>query len=209
MGNDLSALSQRLMRIRPWAAIAMTLAIALSSYYLLLGYRYWQAAGQTPELSGRVQNLVRSIRSVGPSETDLEAELVRHTEVLEGLEGMFVYDETDALLAIISKATRDSGIVLMAAGVEEATNFTLDGVVYSSNPFTLTVTGNMKDIFSFMSMLHQRVPVVEYTGMKTADLDTTPTAQIRLRFVTSPDEGFFLIEQDEGKPKPAVEAEEE
>ena len=62
MPQNLVELHQLLSRVKPWVGVTVILAVALMGYFLVQGWRYWQASGDVSSLDREILNLENGTR---------------------------------------------------------------------------------------------------------------------------------------------------
>lgn len=174
-------------KVRPWAAVAAIMAVLLMGYYLYLGAQYWRVTEQAPKLSVQVQNLARTIRSASPDEAVMAAELEVQLDELQDTMAEFSFTQPDGIVSILSKSADETSIVLLSITMESQDQRIIDDIQYDVQPMILTLQGNTTNIFAFVSLLHERIPVIGISGIRMTDLDAFPSAQIQLRALVNPE----------------------
>ena len=187
MPKSLVELQRHLSRVKPWVAVAALLAIALLGYYSILGMRYLNASGEVASLNSEIQLLSRRLGPASPDMEALKAEQESLGQQLEGLRDLYSYQEADDLVAIISDTARETAVALGLVAVADSHLETEGEIQYRIQPMTATIQGKAVDIYWFLSLLQQKVPVASVIGIGFSGLEGLPTAQIQLLFYLSPE----------------------
>lgn len=187
MTKNLIELKQSLSRVKPWVAVAAVLTVALLSYYTFLGARYWKASQQAPALDARVQQLLRVTRQELPEEVIAQTELESAEERLKALRQLFIYPQTDDLLGIVAATAKDARVGLLSMTAGEQQTRTIDGITYQVQPITVSLLGEAGSVFKFISLMHQKVPVLSVARFGVASLDSTPSTNVQMQVLLSPE----------------------
>ena len=184
MTNDLTELWHRVSSVRPWIGIAALLTAALLAYYSLLGVRYWTTQERLSMLDGQLSGflLARSDRADAA-----EGYLESQERLLEELNGLFQYPTADELAATVADLAARAGVELRSMAMGDVEVEISSGVRYQAQPMTVTAEGEKADLFRFVRLLNQEVPVATVSGVKLSNLDTSPLAQVHLVFYLSPE----------------------
>jgi hypothetical protein len=187
MPQSLTELRQLLSRVKPWVAVTVVLAVALVGYYAIQGARYWRASQDTDSLNSKIRQLSRALRS-GPAAGETVARQLETQQLrLAELRSSFNYPSTDELVAIVFDTARATSVELASMSVGDQQPRTLGETKFQVQPVALTVQGNMPDIYRFLAMLQERVPVVALSSINLASLDLEPSAQLQLLFYLLPE----------------------
>jgi len=184
--KKLAELQRHLPRVKPWVAAAVLLAMCLLGYYAALGMRYWKASEQTASLTSQIHQLSGKGSEGLPEEKALAAELESQEQRWEKLYSLFSYPETDDLIAIVSATAQETPVDLMSVAVGDPQQKTRGGIQYQTQPMTITLQGEAPDIYRFLSLLYQEVPVTAVSGFRITGLEGAPSAQVHLLFHLSP-----------------------
>jgi hypothetical protein len=190
MFKDLQSSMYMASRIRPWAAAAALLAVVLISYYMYLGARYWRVTEQAPQLEGQVQELARTLRILQPDDSTLLSDFESSEHELEALVDQYALPEADDFVDLLSRSAEETGILLISVTVDDQKAFASDEIIFQQQPVTLTLQGHAVNIFSFLSLLHERMPVISVAGIRVTELDALPSAQVQLTAFVNPDLGM-------------------
>ncbi len=183
---NIEAANQYLARINTWILVVGILALVVGGYYTVLGIRYWNASKQIPDLTAQSNTLLRTLRSEGPEERDIELELDAQVRTLEQAQALFSYPQTDDLIGILSSTAQSSNIVLASATVGEQLPKVQGEIQYITQPISVSVQGQPDTIFRWLELLHRTVPVVGVPSFRISSLDSIPSARIDFVFFLSP-----------------------
>ena len=186
MALEQSQLAQRFARVKPWIALAAAISLALLAYYLVQGFRYWQALGDTSSMSQELRSLDRKIDSLPQTPTGGSVDLEVQQAKVQALENIFNYSMTDDLLMVVSAAARESGLELRSIRSDSPRKEVRDGLEYEVRPVGIVTVGPTANLSQFLSMLQQKIPMATAPKVRIAGLDHLPTAQVQLNFYLSP-----------------------
>ncbi|MEE9247649.1 MAG: hypothetical protein V3U79_03015 [Dehalococcoidia bacterium] len=187
MPKSLADLRRHLSRVKPWVAVAALLAIALLGYYAILGMRYMDASGEVTSLNSQIQLLSRRMGPTPPDIEPLKAELESQGQRLEVLRDLFAYQEADHLVGILADTAQETAVALGQVSVGSIRLEIQEEIKYRIQPMTATVQGESVDIYRFLSLLQQTVPVVSVSSINISGLEGFPSAQVQLLFYLSPE----------------------
>ncbi len=187
MPKSLAELQRHLSRVKPWVAVAALLAIALLGYYSIMGMNYLNASGEVASLNSEIQLLSRRLGPTPPDMEALKAEQESLGQQLEGLRDLFGSREGDDLVAILSDTAQETAVALGQVAVGDSRPETQGEIQYRIQPMTATIEGEAVDIYRFLSLLQQKVPVASVKGIDISGLDGLASAQVQLLFYLSPE----------------------
>ena len=187
MKEDLIKLKRLLSRVKPWVAVALTLAVVIVGYYGVLGLRYFKVSQEFPSLTSQIQQLARGARGQAPEEQLVMTELESLQLRLEKLQRLFDYPETDDLMAIMADAAQEISVTLRSITIGDANSDILNGTAFVVQPVNVTVKGKPDSIYGFMSLLQEKIPVIVVTSIRLSDIDAKPTGQIDFVVYLSPE----------------------
>ncbi len=182
-----SALRQHLTRIKPWIVVAAILGFVLLGYYLFQGVRYWQAWDQASSLRDEVTKLQTTLNSTPSTDSALPEDLAAQQRRLGELKDLFTYIATDDLMGIVSETARASSVQVLSLAVGDEEEEILGDLTYQVLPMTLNISGATDNFIRFLSLLHQKVPVIVASRIRLSNLDSGPAANVQLLFHLSPE----------------------
>lgn len=173
-------------RIKPWAAVALALGLALVSYYAVRGVQFLNYGADQEVLAADVSRLSHI---VGRTTTDVEllqADLETSQQKLEATCAAYSCQHPDHLVALVADTARDAGVSLDGVKVAGTVMETVGDVQYELQPLDLWVGGSLTEVFSFLDLLNQRAPTAKITELNLGGLQEEPAAQIQVVFYLSP-----------------------
>ena len=99
----------------------------------------------------------------------------------------FMLSESDSLIGIISITAQETGVSLGRIATSPLGSQEKNGILFSTLPISVTLRGNTVDIYRFLSLLQQKVPVAQVADITLINLEGDPTAQVELLFFLSPE----------------------
>ena len=186
MAQDLSKIRQTLARVKPWIAVAAVLTLALLGYSLMQGVEYWQASKDAASARQEIRDLETKMRAVPSEVTSVANELKAQQARLDDLQNLFAISTTDHLMGIISATSRESALELKSISTDTPRSEQLGNLEYDVRPVGVTLEGPVDNFSRFLSLLQQKVPVVSANDVRIGNLETNPTAKMRLFFYLSP-----------------------
>jgi len=112
--------------------------------------------------------------------------LATETSRLQGLRSWFEHPETDGLLAIISDTAAEAGLQMVSMKAEDTAIDDRGSLRYQVRSISLIVDGPPPAVRSFLSLVHQQVPVTAASEIRIVNIDTGPSTQLQLLFYLSP-----------------------
>ncbi len=187
MARSLAQLRENLARVKPWVAVAVLLAIALLGYYAVLGTRYFNASEQVASMNGEIRQLTAKLREPPLDEEALKAERESQKQQLEAMRSLFSHPKSDDLVGILSATAQETSVTLAKVAVADW-RWELQGEIgYWTQPMTAMLHGETVDIYRFLSLLQQKVPVARVTSVNMSGLEAVPSAQVQVLFYLSPE----------------------
>lgn len=92
MDTALAVLRDRLSSVKPWAAVAVLMAVALVSFYAYQGWRYWKSTEELAVSTSKIKGLDAEIAVPVPPLDRLEEEREERERLLEEWAHLFGYD---------------------------------------------------------------------------------------------------------------------
>ena len=186
MVSSLTELRQHLSRVKPWVGVAVLLAVALLGYYSVLGMRYLDASERVASLNSEIRQLTASLGKPLPDEEALRAERESQEQRLKTVRSLFNYPESDDLVGVFSATAREAAVALGQVTVGDRRLEPLGEIHYWTQPMVATLQGETVDIFMFLSLLQQKVPMAQVVSISMSGLEGLPSAQVQLVFYLSP-----------------------
>ena len=191
MAMAIDALRERLYRVKPWVGIAIVVALGLAVFYGVEGTRYWMASRQLEPLESKILQIDQSIQDILPSSEAIELDLEERQLLFEEWTGVFTYDgypDTDKLLATVSGTAVEAVVNLTSIVIGDQASMNIDGLTYETLSLSLALTSKTHgDVFLFLSMLHQKLPIFDVSGIDLAGFGGEPSADMTLLFYLSPE----------------------
>ena len=194
MAKAVADLRGRLPTVRPWAVVAIVLAITLLLYYGYQTRRYLDSSGQTAKAESEIKKLAYEMVDPIPPVEEIEGELEMRSLLLEEWRSVFRYEgypETEPLLALVFDTAQETDINLSsmdvlnpeALGVGEPAGQNEEKIDFQSQGLALRATGDkLSDIYSFLSELHHKMPSVDIYDIRLEGFSGSPSAEIVLLF---------------------------
>ena len=180
-------LRQSMSRVRPWVIVGVILAVLLIGYYGVLGIRYARASEERTTFASDIQRLSRSIKRNVLQLEALEAELEPRERQLDELIEVFSYPITDDLIAVVSAAADQSGVAVTSMQVGNSAVNVRESTKYETQPMTITLEGGTEELYQFLDLLYDHVPVTDVVNVRITNVDASPSSQVSLRFFLSPE----------------------
>ena len=187
MAKSLAELQQVLSKVKPWVWVAAILAVALLAYYSTLGLRYMNASGDVSSFKAEISDLAGKLKGTSPNVDALTAEQQALQAKLQDVQEGFTLSESDALIGIVSTTAQETGVSLGRVATAPLGSQERNGILFSTLPISATLEGQTVNIYRFLSLLQQKVPVVQVADIALTNLEGDPTAQVELLFFLSPE----------------------
>ena len=185
MPKSVAQLRRRLSRVKPWVAVAVLLGVALVGYSSVLGMRYLNASDEVALLNTQSLQLSVKLRQKPPDVEALEANQESQEQRLDAVRRLFGPLETRDLLDIVFATAQKSGVSLERLGVGQLKAETRDEVRFRIQPISATLKGQTLDIYGFVALLQEKLPVVSVVSLNMSGLEASTTAQVQLLFFIS------------------------
>ena len=198
-------LRQSMSRIRPWVVVAVILGVLLIGYFGVLGIRFTKASESRTVFASDIQRLSRLLRRNDLQLEALEAELQPRERQLNELIDEFDYPITDDLIAIVSGTADQTGVAVTSMQIGNSAFKVRASTRYETQPMTLTLEGGTDELYDFLDLLYDQVPVTDVVGVRITNVDSSPSSQVTLRFFLSPE----TIVEKVKKPAPKASSEPE
>ncbi len=174
-------------KVKLWVWVAAILAVALFAYYSMLGSRYMAASGDVSSFKAEISDLAAKLKSTSPNVDALTAEQQALQAKLQDVQDGFMLSESDSLIGTISITAQETGVSLGRIATSPLGSQERNGILFSTLPISVTLRGNTVDIYRFLSLLQQKVPVAQVADITLTNLEGDPTAQVELLFFLSPE----------------------
>ena len=190
MTQNIAGLRQVLSRIKPWAGVAVVLAVVLLVFYLVQGWRYWHASADSYSLYQETQKSEEKIALMSESSegatVELKGQQADRQRSLEELRDSFSYRTTGSLMATVASVASATSVELTSMSPDFPRTEVLGELQYQVQILAISVRGETPDLYSFLASLHQQVPVVIASDINIGGFDGRPQAQLQLHFYLSP-----------------------
>lgn len=182
MLKQMALLHQRMLRVKPWVALTVLLAVVLLSYYIMLGAKYLMATAQASSLSSEIQERSGALKENVPGEKPALSALEFSQRHLGELRASFTYGHTEALMAAISTTAQESNVNLLSITSGDPQGKALQGIDYQVHPVSVVLQGDPSNISRFLSGLHRKVPVTAVSDITLSLEEVPPRARLQLHF---------------------------
>ena len=186
MVESTATLRRHLQSVKPWAAVALILALGLATYYASQGLRYWQVSSDIKSLTQQQDRDSVAIRGPWNYEARLVETLLAHQQGLQRFDDLFKRWESDDMITLLNGVARDSGANLMTVFVGQRYPMVRGEIEYDAQPITLTLRGETASIGRFVQQLGQEASSAGISALHIGGLGSNPTAQVELLFYMSP-----------------------
>ena len=157
MAAELAKLRQRLPWLRPWMPAAAVMAIGIVGYGASLGMKYWTASLQVDSLISQLP----AIPDVGGSTGDqMEKDLELQRQRFLGALKRSSYGPTE-LKAIIDETAEMTEVSVPSWSTNRLDTKTIGEFEFEIQPFKLEISGAAGNIYAFLSLLGEKVPVAQ------------------------------------------------
>ena len=190
MTQNLAGLRQFLSRVKPWVGVAVILAVVLLGYFLVQGWRYWQASGDVSSLNQEILDSENStrlmiLRGLAASE-EREDQKATGQRAIEELNSLFSHRSAEKLMTAVAATAEEAAVELTAINPAPSQIEVLGELRYEVQPIAISVGGTTTNLFRFLSLLHENIPVVSVSDLTISSLNDSPLAQMLLLFYLSP-----------------------
>lgn len=190
MKQNIAEVRELFSRVKPWVWVAVILAVVLLVFYLVQGGRYWQAWADRSSLSEDIQKAERNIALLSEGSESaslvLESQQVDGQRSLEELRGLFSYRSTEKLMATVASVASAASVELTSMNPDALRTEVLGELQYQVQTLAIAVRGETVDLYSFLSSLHQQIPVMTASNISIGGFGGRPQAQLQLLFYLSP-----------------------
>ncbi len=176
-----------LSKLKAWAVIATLAAIIVVSFYSLEGWRYWQTWQESKVMNQQIDQISVKLQRANTMAEIAAGDLDLHQQRLEYLEEMFNQSDSNMLIGILSNISWDTGIELATITAGEPISDEIGSNRYTTQPISLDAQGDIEDIYHFMSVLQEKLPIVSVTNLNISSPGPDAKAQIQLMFYMSPE----------------------
>ena len=202
-----SPLQQQLNRLKPWAVLAVLMAIGLLGYYIFLGLQYKHASAEEASLSDQAYRLTRLARAPLSLESGQVDQLESQTRWLAELNSWFDYPRTGSpltklaafpeptevdlksmtiadllLMDLLSTTADEAHVKLVSVTGGELEQETQGVMQFQVKPIDIVIEGYAANMYRFLNRLDQKPPLATVSNLNIEDLNFLPRAEIELRF---------------------------
>ncbi|MCH6552303.1 MAG: hypothetical protein IH804_09875 [Planctomycetes bacterium] len=116
MPQNLAKLRQIISRVKPWIGVASIISVVLLGYFLVQGWRYWQASGDVSSLKSQIKKLDDNTKllveagELAAAEADTNSS--NGQRPVEELRSLFSPQSTENLMVIVAKTASKAGVDL-------------------------------------------------------------------------------------------------
>lgn len=176
------------LHIKSWVIVALALVLVLLGCYGVLGVRFLNYRADAQTLAAEADKLSRIVDKPAPTVMSLEADRDASQQKLDSIRDLYQCEERDELTALIVDTADDAGVNLdqiMTAGDRMKS---VGDISYQPQSLSLSVSGSLTEVFSFLDLLHERAPTVELVQVGFSSSEDMPEeANIQLLFYLSPE----------------------
>lgn len=176
------------LHIKSWVIVALALVLVLLGCCGVLGVRFLNYGADAQTLAAEADKLSRIVDSPAPTIMSLEADRDASQQKLDSIRDLYQCEERDELTALIVDTADDAGVNLdqiMTAGDRMKS---VGDISYQPQSLSLSVSGSLTEVFSFLDLLHERAPTVELVQVGFSSSEDMPEeANIQLLFYLSPE----------------------
>ncbi len=176
---------QRFPNVSWWAAAAIATTLALAVYYSALGARSWEISKRTASLNEQMARSSAALAAPPPQESSLTAELQHQEQRLEELRHAF-NPEPEGPVAVLDAVAQDSELNLTSIALGEISPVTQGNIQYQTQSVTVAISGDLQNIYKFLSLVQQNAPIAAITSIRIAGFSSSTSAQVSLLFHLSP-----------------------
>ena len=191
MAQNQATLRQLVYRVKPWVGVAVILAVVLLGYLLVQGWRYWQASGDVSSLSQEILKFETSTKLMvlqgEQSEAELESQPLEGQRTVDELESIFSHRSAESLMTIVAATALEAPVELTTINPGPPQIKVIGELQYRTQPISISVGGTTDELFRFLSLIHENVPVVSVSDLSIGGLGGSPQAQMLLLFYLSPE----------------------
>jgi Tfp pilus assembly protein PilO len=188
--NDLvkkiSLMRLYLTRLKPWAVIATAASLILVSFYAYQGWQYWLAWDELRALGEEKERISRKVSADAPEAEQLAEELKVQQQRLVQFEDMLEHTDSNRLIGILSGISWETGVELPAISAGAARTEDIGANRYRTQPMSITVQGDVENIYRFILALQERLPIVSLASISVSNPGEEASAQVSLVFYLSP-----------------------
>ena len=187
MPQNLAELRQLLSRVKPWIGVAVILAVVLLGYFLVQGWQYWQASGDVSSLNQEILNLKNSTILAGRAASEeLEEPPAEGQRTIEELNSLFSQRSAEVLMTAVADTAEEAAVELTAINPGQSQIEVLGELQFHVQSIAISVAGATPDLFRFLTLLHENVPVVSVSDLTIGGLSGSPVSEMQLLFYLSP-----------------------
>ena len=191
MPQNIAELRQVLSRVKPWVGVAVILTVVLLVFYLVQGWRYWQASAESSSLNQEIEKSEGKIALMSQSSesatAELESQQVGRQRSLEELRDSFSYRSTGNLMATVASVASAASVELTSMNPDIPRTEVLGELQYQVQTLAISIRGETADLYSFLSSLHQQLPAVIASEVTIGGFDGRPQTQLQLLLYLSPE----------------------
>ncbi len=190
MPQNMADLRRLLSRLKPWVGVSVILAVALLGYFLFQGWRYLQASNDVSSLTREIDKIENN--PIFKARTGDSASAKPNEQPPEGqrsvakFRSLFRHQSVEDLMTIVAETASKAAVDLTSMNPDSPQTAIFGELQYQVQPLSISVEGSTADLYRFLFLLHENIPVVAASDIRIANLGTSPAAQVRLLFYLSP-----------------------
>jgi hypothetical protein len=175
-----------LRKLKPWAVIATVGALILVCFYTYQGWQYWLAWDELRALGQEKARISGKLSTGAPEAEQLAEELKVQQLRLVQFEDMLDHTDSNRLIGILSGISWETGVELPAISAGAARTEDIGANRYRTQPMSITVQGDVENIYRFILALQERLPIVSLASISVSNPGEEASAQVSLVFYLSP-----------------------
>ncbi len=209
MSGSLTDLLRLLRQANRLLMLGAVVGIALLGYYGMLGIQWWQGTAAASALEEQAATLAARARPAAQDQEALQAQIASYAEVLAEVRQPFIYPHNDDLFNVLTTTAQEAGVVLPTINAGDPLRETHGEIAYQTQPFNITMEGEVEQILLFLEILQERAPVVTVKSIRMGGFSSDDEveegeqeaawAALDLVFLLSPD-GPVSRASAEGSP---------
>ena len=166
------------------------MALLLLGYFLVQGWRYQQASSDISSRTLQLLKVDNSIKLIVLAGEAASAEPERALEEgqrsVEELRPLFSARSAENLMQVVADTAVEADVELTAITPKSTETKVLGDLQFEAQPIAISLQGETADLFRFLNLLQDNVPVAAVSAITIGSLSEFPLAQVQLFFYLSP-----------------------
>ena len=117
---------------------------------------------------------------------ELEEQPAQEQRTIEELDSLFSHRSTENLMTTVAATAVEASVELTAINPGPSQIKVLGVLQYQVQPISISLGGATTDLFRFLTLLQENIPVISVSDLTISGLSGTPLAQMQLLFYLSP-----------------------